>query len=119
MHITKQGSYGNALEMKVQVKENDKNLIHKILAQLELYEWILRGEGGQGVQTLESHHKLFCVSIEILKLTNGIARTLKKLHTSKGDYWIKQWFSSIAYLFIMGTSLKEKNLLPEGANAYL
>ena len=26
----------------------------------------------------------------------GVARTLKKMRTSKGDYWIKQWFSSIA-----------------------
>ena len=24
---------------------------------------------------------------------NGVARTLKKLRTSKGDCWIKQWFS--------------------------
>ena len=49
----------------------------------------------------------------------GVARTLKKLCTSKGDYWIKQWFSSIAPLFKMGTSLKGKNLLPEGANSFL
>ena len=39
--------------------------------------------------------------------------------TSKGDYWIKQCFSSIAFLFKMGTSLKGKNLLPEGANSFL
>ena len=44
---------------------------------------------------------------------------LKRLCTSKGDYWIKQCFSSIAYLFKVGTSLKEKNLLPEGANSLL
>ena len=37
---------------------------------------------------------------------NGVARTLKKLLTSKGGYWINQWFFSIASLFIMGTSLK-------------
>ena len=43
---------------------------------------------------------------------NGIVRTLKKLRTSKGDHWIKQWFSSIASLFKMGTSLKGQNLLP-------
>ena len=35
---------------------------------------------------------------------------LKKLRTSKGDYWIKQRFSSIASLSKMGTSLKGKNL---------
>ena len=51
---------------------------------------------------------------------NGVARTLfVKLRTSKGDDWIKQRFSSIACLFIMGTSLKGKNLLSEGANSFL
>ena len=51
---------------------------------------------------------------------NGVARTLKKLCTSNGDYWIKQWYSSITSLFKMGTSLKEKNLLPLlGANSFL
>ena len=37
---------------------------------------------------------------------NGGARTLKKLRTLKGDYWIKQWFSSIASHLKMGTTLK-------------
>ena len=37
---------------------------------------------------------------------------LKKLRTSKRNYWIKQWYSSIASLFKMGTSRKGKNLLP-------
>ena len=50
---------------------------------------------------------------------NGVARTLKKVHISKGDYWIKQLFSSIMFLFKMGTSLKGKNLPPEGANSFL
>ena len=45
--------------------------------------------------------------------------TLKKIRTSNGDYDIKQWFSSIASLFKMGTSPKGKNLLPEGANSFL
>ena len=54
-----------------------------------------------------------------LTASNGIARMLKKLHTTKGDYWIKQLFSSSASLFIMGASLKGKNLLPEGANSFL
>ena len=49
----------------------------------------------------------------------GVVSMLKKLRTSKGDYSIKQWFSSIASLFKMGTSLKGKNLLPEGANSFL
>ena len=50
---------------------------------------------------------------------NGIARTPEKLSTSKGDYWIKQWFSSIAPFFEIGTSIKGKNLLQEGANSFL
>ena len=50
---------------------------------------------------------------------SGVARTPKKLRTSNGDYWIKRWFSSIAPLFEMGTSIRGKNLLPEGANSFL
>ena len=50
---------------------------------------------------------------------NGVARTLQKLRTSKGDYCIKQLFSTITPLFKMGTALKGKNLLPEGANSFL
>ena len=38
-------------------------------------------------------------------ICNGIAGTVLKLRTSKGDYWVKQWFSSIASLFKIGTSL--------------
>ena len=49
---------------------------------------------------------MYCV----LAIKNGVARTLKKLRTSKGDCWIK--------LFKMGTSLKGKNSLPEGANFF-
>ena len=59
------------------------------------------------------------LSVDELFTNNGIARMLKKLLTSKGDYWIKQWLSSIASLFKMGTSVKGKNWLPEGANSYL
>ena len=50
---------------------------------------------------------------------NGVARTLKKLPSSKGDYWIKQRFSSIVSFLKMESSLKGKNLLPEGANSFL
>ena len=50
---------------------------------------------------------------------HGVARTLEKLRIARGDYWNKQLFSSIPSLFKMGTSLKEKNLLPEGANSFL
>ena len=61
-----------------------------------------------------------CTSADIVyTATNGVARTLKKLRTSKGDYCIKQWFSTITFLFKLGTSLKGKNLLPEGANSFL
>ena len=41
---------------------------------------------------------------------NGVARTLKMLRTSKGDYYIKQWFSTITSLFKIWTSLEGKNL---------
>ena len=34
-------------------------------------------------------------------------RTLKRLRTSKGDYWIKKGFSSFTFLLKMGTSLKD------------
>ena len=55
-----------------------------------------------------SQHKHIC---------NGVVRTLTKLRTSNGDYCIKQWFSSIVPFFKIETSLKGKNLLPEGANS--
>ena len=44
---------------------------------------------------------------------NGVAKVLKSLRTSRGDYWNNQWLSAIAFLFKTGTSLKGKNLLPE------
>ena len=51
--------------------------------------------------------------------SNGVARTLKKIHTSKGDYWIKQLFSLIAPLFKLGTSFKRKNLIaPKGSKFF-
>ena len=43
----------------------------------------------------------------------------EKLCISKGYYCIKQWFSTIMSLFKKGTSLKGKNLLPEGENSFL
>ena len=52
-------------------------------------------------------------------MINGVVRTLKKLRTSKGDYWIKQRFSLIVSLFKVGISLKGNNLLSEGANSFL
>ena len=51
-------------------------------------------------------------------LSNGVAKTLKRLGTSKGDC-IKQSFCTFTSLFKMGTSLKEKNLLTEGENSFL
>ena len=49
---------------------------------------------------------------------NGIARTLKKLRTSK-RLLEQAVFLLIASLFIMGTFLKGMNLLPQGANPFL
>ena len=42
----------------------------------------------------------------------SVARALKYLRKSKGDLSNEQWFSSIAPLFKMGTSITGKNLLP-------
>ena len=67
---------------------------------------------------LPRHDRFMCYCLEQIKVNlviNGVARTLKSLRTSKGDYWNKQWFSLIAPPFKIGTSLKGKNLLPEGA----
>ena len=52
-----------------------------------------------------------CVAF-YLDLHNDVAGRLRKLHTSKGDYCIKQRFSIKTTLFKMETSLKGKYLLP-------
>ena len=69
---------------------------------------------------------LFLSTIGKLFLKNRVSnqrqwrsQNIKKVTHIKADYWIKQWFSSIAPLFKMGASLKGKNLLPEGANSFL
>ena len=41
-------------------------------------------------------------------LGNGVARMLKKLRTSKGDYWIKQRVTSITPIFKKELLLKER-----------
>ena len=41
----------------------------------------------------------------------------EKVTHIKGDYWNKKRFSSVAPLFKIGTSLKGKKLLPEGAGS--
>ena len=63
------------------------------------------------------HEGYFCEIILNLDQSNGVARTLKKLCTSKGDYWIKQCFSSTAPLFKVGTSLKGK-FAPRGSKFF-
>ena len=52
---------------------------------------------------------------------NGVVITLKKLRTSRGDYCNGTSSDSLQLrpFFQMGTSLKGKNLLPEGANSFL
>ena len=47
------------------------------------------------------------------------SQNAEKVMHIKGRPLIKQWFSSIASLIKMGTSLKGKNLLPERANSFL
>ena len=61
---------------------------------------------------------VFCGAV-IGILSNGVDRTLKKLHTSKGDYSIKAVVLFNCNHFKVGTTLKGKNLLPEGANSFL
>ena len=74
-----------------------------------------------GGQTRYQYPRRLLESLILTKSTanNGVARTLKKLRTPKGDYCIKQCFSTITSLFKLGISLKGKNLLPEGANLFL
>ena len=50
---------------------------------------------------------------------SDVARMLKKLCTSKGDYWIKQRFSSIASLFKWELLLKARICSHFGANSFL
>ena len=57
--------------------------------------------------------------VTIVEGSQWCSQNAKKLRTSKGDYWNKQWFSLTAILFKIGTSLQGKNLLPEGANSFL
>ena len=52
-------------------------------------------------------------SLTIVWVCSGVARTLKKVRTSKGDYWISRGSLPLRPFFKMGTSLKGKNLLPE------
>ena len=65
------------------------------------------------------HLHMYFTITAIQHVFNGVARTLKKLRTSKGDYCTKQRFSTIMSLFKMGTSLKGKNLLTEGTSSLL
>ena len=72
-------------------------------------------------ENAKNHNYLF-LSAMVAKLEkaqspipNGVARTMKKLCTSKGDYWNKQWFSSIASLYKLGHSLKGKKLASKGS----
>ena len=50
--------------------------------------------------------------------SNGIARMPPKLCTSKGDYWIKQWFSSIVSLFQNGNFSLRKEFAPRGSEFF-
>ena len=59
----------------------------------------------------------FCPGFNMLQyqkmfLYNCVARTLKKLHTSKGEYYINMIFYNYVS-FQIGTSLTGKNLLPK------
>ena len=47
------------------------------------------------------------------------SQNAEQLRSSKGYCCIRQWSSAITSLIKMGTSLKGKNLLTEGANSFL
>ena len=55
--------------------------------------------------TLADEGSVSCVEQDLI---NSVARTLKKLRTSKGDYCIKQWFSKITSLFKVELLVKER-----------
>ena len=66
---------------------------------------------GYNIFLVHLNGKHTCISNSVTVVRESIhsscvARTPKKVRTSKGDCWIKQWFSSIAPLFEMRTSLK-------------
>ena len=73
---------------------------------------------------VETHiDKLYCEQIvdQIYRAEpqfNGVARTLKKLIRQR-DTIVSSNESTITSLFKTGTSLKETNLLQEGANSFL
>ena len=58
--------------------------------------------------------EVFMACYYIFNVNNGVAKRLNKLHTSKGDYWIKNRAS-----LQRGISLKGNNLLQEGVNSLL
>ena len=62
------------------------------------------------------HEKHLCELISNLIQCNGVARSLKKLRTSLLDQTMILFNCAP---FQNGTSLKGKNLLPEGANSFL
>ena len=47
------------------------------------------------------------------------SQNVRKCYTHQRETTVTSSDSSIASLFIMGTALKGKNLLPEGANSFL
>ena len=84
------------------------------LSSLAITSMVIRQAGFEVKQFLHAQLNWAwnCIQPTIVK---DVARTLKKLRISKGNYWIKQWFSSIASLFKIGTSLKRKNYAPRGS----
>ena len=79
--------------------------------------------GAFDVFALESmvakHANILACLVICLSRINGVARTLQKVTHIKGRLLdqAKRLFNCVP--FQMGTSLKGKNLLPEGANSFL
>ena len=95
-----------------------RNGIH-IFCDVLLEIWWILSQYMKNLIWYLSHRRAFKAQTSQRIRSNSVARSLKKLRTSKGDYWIKHWFSSIAPLFKMETSLKGKNFFHGGANSFL
>ena len=70
------------------------------------------------IQTAITYESIDGSQGQTLMEAKGVAITLKKLRTSKGDYRTKQGFSSIAPLIKMGTSQRERILSFKGSSLW-
>ena len=121
---------------------------YKFRAQLSLaWKSFITSRPGQTLQNAVSDQGLYCLLTECLikiwgkkrkkkkhpttlktgidwskwyswEIPKSVARTLKKLRTSKGDYLVKQWLSSVVPLFKMGNFSSRKEFAPRGSKFF-